>query len=111
MWLQEIDNGSTLLFAFFMISDPMTTPQHRGARLVYVAAVAAIAFIWQYVFFKPHGLIVALLVCSWIVPAINTLYCRNRFTWAAPRSDLQTCVIQLAHIDRANLDAATQHNL
>lgn len=85
MWLQEIDNGSTLLFAFFMVSDPMTTPQHHGARLVYVAAVAVIAFIWQYVCFKPHGLIVALLVCSWIVPAINTLYCRNRFTWAAPR--------------------------
>jgi len=85
MWLQEISNGSALLFAFFMISDPMTTPQHRGARLGYVVAVALFAFIWQYVYFKPHGLIVALFVCSWVVPVINTLYRRDRFAWEAPR--------------------------
>ena len=85
MWWQEIGNGSTLLFAFFMISDPMTTPQHRGARLLYVAAVASIGFIWQYIYFKPHGLIVALFACSWVVPAINALYRHDRFTWGAPR--------------------------
>lgn len=85
MWLQEIGNGSTLLFAFFMVSDPMTTPQHRGARLVYVASVAVIAFIWQYVYFKPQGVIVALFACSWLVPVINALYRRDRFTWEAPR--------------------------
>jgi len=85
IWLQEIANGSTLLFAFFMISDPMTTPQHRGARLLYVAAVALIAFVRQYVYFKPHGLIVALFACSWIVPVINTLCRHDQFTWDAPR--------------------------
>ncbi len=85
MWVQEIGNGSTLLFAFFMISDPMTTPQHRGARLVYVAAVALLAFIRQYIYFKPHGLIVALFACSWAVPVINLLYRHDRFTWDTPR--------------------------
>ena len=85
MWLQEIANGSTLLFAFFMISDPMTTPHHRGARLLYVVAVASTACVWQYVYFKPHGLIVALFVCSWVVPVINTLCRHDRFTWEAPR--------------------------
>jgi enediyne biosynthesis protein E5 len=85
MWLQEIGNGSTLLFAFFMISDPMTTPQHRGARLMYVAAVAFVAFVRQYVFFKPHGLIVALFACSWVVPVINVLCRHDRFIWGAPR--------------------------
>lgn len=85
MWLQEIGNGATVLFAFFMISDPMTTPQHRGARLLYVTAVASSAFTWQYICFKPHGLIVALFACSWFVPVINTLYRRDRFTWESPR--------------------------
>ena len=84
MWLQEIANGSTLLFAFFMISDPMTTPQHRGARLLYVVAVALSAFIWQYICFRPHGLIVALFACSWVVPVINTLCRHGRFTWDVP---------------------------
>jgi enediyne biosynthesis protein E5 len=85
MWLQQMGNGGTLLFAFFMISDPMTTPQHRGARLVYVAAVALFAFSWQYIYFRPHGLIVALFACSWVVPVINALHRHDRFSWEVPR--------------------------
>jgi len=82
MWLQQMSNGATLLFAFFMISDPMTTPQHRVARLAYVFLVAVAAFTWQFVLFKPHGLIVALFLCSWAVPAINALWPVRRFAWA-----------------------------
>ena len=81
MWLQQMSNGATLLFAFFMISDPMTTPQNRAARLAYVCFVALAAFVWQFVMFKPHGLIVALFLCSWIVPAVNVLWPRERFAW------------------------------
>jgi hypothetical protein len=81
MWLQQMINGSTLLFAFFMISDPMTTPQHRVARLAYVCLVALAAFTWQFVLFKPHGLIVALFFCSWGVPAINAIWRVRRFAW------------------------------
>jgi len=81
MWLQQMSNGSTLLFAFFMISDPMTTPQHRIARLAYVCLVAVTAFVWQFVLFKPHGLIVSLFFCSWSVPLINTLWRKERFAW------------------------------
>jgi enediyne biosynthesis protein E5 len=82
VWLQQISNGSTLLFAFFMISDPMTTPQHRGARLLYAAAVAAGAYLWQFALYKPHGLIVALFACSWTVPLINAARPTARFRWA-----------------------------
>jgi hypothetical protein len=38
MWLQQVSNGVVLLFAFFMISDPMTTPQQRSARMAYAVA-------------------------------------------------------------------------
>lgn len=81
MWLQQMSNGSTLLFAFFMISDPMTTPQRRAARLAYVCLVALAAFVWQFVLFKPHGLIVALFFCSWLVPLINVMWPTQRFVW------------------------------
>jgi enediyne biosynthesis protein E5 len=43
------------------------------------------AFVWQYIYFKPHGLVVALFACSWIVPIINTLYRHDRFAWETPR--------------------------
>jgi enediyne biosynthesis protein E5 len=83
MWLQQISNGAVLLFAFFMISDPMTTPQRRAARLAYAVAVAAGAFSWQYLWFRPHGLIVVLFVASLAVPLINRLWPQARFSWGS----------------------------
>jgi enediyne biosynthesis protein E5 len=89
MWLQQISNGAVLLFAFFMISDPMTTPQHKTARMLFAVGVAVAAFAWQFVLYKPHGLIVMLFFASWLVPLINAL-CQMRwptlrFEWHAHR--------------------------
>ena len=81
MWQQQISNGAVLLFAFFMISDPMTTPQRRSARIGYAIAVAACAFVWQFVWFKPHGLIVVLFAASALVPLINWIAPNRRFEW------------------------------
>ena len=81
MWAQQISNGATLLFAFFMISDPMTTPQRRCARIAFAIAVAAVAFVWQFVFYKPHGLIVVLFAASALVPFINWAMPKQRFEW------------------------------
>lgn len=83
MWLQQVGNGAVLLFAFFMISDPMTTPQRRGARLAYAVAVAVAAFTWQYLWFRPHGLIVTLFCASLAVPFINRCWPQARFAWSS----------------------------
>lgn len=82
MWYHQALNGATILFAFFMISDPMTTPQRRGARIVYAVCVALTAFVWQYGLFKPQGLIVALFVWSFTVPVWNKHFQNKRFSWA-----------------------------
>ena len=55
MWWHQAMNGATILFAFFMISDPMTTPQHAGARCAYAVCVAVTAFAWQVGLFKPRA--------------------------------------------------------
>jgi enediyne biosynthesis protein E5 len=81
MWLQQASNGAVLLFAFFMISDPMTTPQRRSARIAYALLVAVSAFVWQFVLFKPHGLIVMLFLLSWTVPVWNRVWPQQRFEW------------------------------
>lgn len=67
----QIDNGALMLFAFFMISDPMTTPRQRSQRIAYAALVALGAFSWQYGLFKPNGPVVALFVASLVVPWLN----------------------------------------
>lgn len=67
----QLDNGALLLFAFFMISDPMTTPRARGQRMAYAALVALGAFAWQYGLFKPNGPVVVLFLASFAVPWLN----------------------------------------
>ncbi len=81
MWIHQALNGATLLFAFFMISDPMTTPQHAVARMAYATCVAVTAFVWQYALFKPQGLIVALFAWSFTVPLWNWNFHEKRFIW------------------------------
>jgi len=83
-WLHQAQNGASLLFAFFMISDPMTTPQQARARLLYGVCVAVTAFVWQFVWFRPLGPIVALFVWSWTVPLWNRVCAAPRFAWAGP---------------------------
>jgi enediyne biosynthesis protein E5 len=49
IWWHPLGNGALLLlFAFFMISDPMTIPNRLGARIAYAIIVAVGAVIWQY---------------------------------------------------------------
>ena len=81
MWLHQALNGATILFTFFMISDPMTTPQHARARMAYAVCVAVSAFFWQYYWFKPQGLIVALFAWSFTVPVWDRLFKEKRFNW------------------------------
>jgi len=86
MWLQQVSNGVVLLFAFFMISDPMTTPQRRSVRIGYAVLVAVGAFVWQYLLFRPHGLIVVLFLASWLVPLCNRFWPEVRFAWQTPQT-------------------------
>jgi enediyne biosynthesis protein E5 len=81
MWQHQALNGATILFSFFMISDPMTTPQHQKARIAYAMCVACTAFIWQYALYKPQGLIVALFIWSLTVPIWNKVFQNKRFSW------------------------------
>ena len=60
----------------------MTTPQRRSARIASAIAVAAIAFVWQFVLYKPHGLIVVLFAASALVPLINWALPAKRFEWS-----------------------------
>ena len=86
VWVQQMTSGATLLFAFFMISDPMTTPQKAWVRMAFVALVALVAFYWQYILYRPQGPIVALALLSVWVPVLNWRWQAPRFEWSAASS-------------------------
>jgi Na+-transporting NADH:ubiquinone oxidoreductase subunit NqrB len=76
-------NGALLLFAFFMISDPMTLPDHPVARRLHVILVALGAAGWQFLYYHPNGPLWALLVCAPLVPLWDFLWPRERYRWRA----------------------------
>ncbi len=83
----QLSSGALILFTFFMITDPMTTPNHRLMRWLYAAIVAVGAFVWTYVFFQTNGLIWALFLATPLVPLLDRLMPAAKFQWRAASSD------------------------
>jgi Na+-transporting NADH:ubiquinone oxidoreductase subunit NqrB len=81
IWWHQLGNGALLLFAFFMISDPMTIPNRRGSRIAYALIVAAAAVGWQYLLFRPNALIWALFLATPLVPLLDRLFPGEGFSW------------------------------
>lgn len=109
----QLQNGALLLFAFFMISDPMTTPLNTRARIVYAFAVALLALIWQFVFHRPNGLILSLFVLSPLVAWVNRHLPGERFEWRpAPASSRSPLLpgLECSPSDRASAsDSSLAH--
>lgn len=84
--VHQLHNGALLLFAFFMISDPMTTPRDPRTRIVFACVVALLAFTWQFGLGRPHGLLVALLVATPWVPWIDRRRPGPVFEWRPGRT-------------------------
>jgi Na+-transporting NADH:ubiquinone oxidoreductase subunit NqrB len=82
--LHQLENGTLLIFSFFMITDPKTTPDSRAGRLLFTLLVALVALIVQFVLFRPHGPLWALLACSPFVPLIDRCFPGSRYDWSKP---------------------------
>src|SRR5882757_4630197 len=74
VWTHQLSSGALLLFAFFMISDPMTAPNSRIGRIAHAAIVAAIAYAWQFRFYRINGLIWALFIAAACVPLWDAVF-------------------------------------
>lgn len=82
--LHQIESGALIIFAFFMISDPKTTPDSRTGRIIFALTIALTALYVQFGFFKPNGPLWGLIFCSPIVPLIDKLLPGSRYQWSAP---------------------------
>jgi len=80
--LHRLESGALLLFSFFMISDPKTTPDSRLGRVLFAALVALGAYTVQFWFFRTNGLLWSLATCSLAVPLIDRLLPGPRYQWA-----------------------------
>jgi len=79
--VHRVQNGAFLLFAFFMISDPRTTPDSRAGRVLFAVLVAAGAAIVQLLLYRTNGLLWSLALFSITTPLIDRLLPGPRYAW------------------------------
>jgi hypothetical protein len=79
--LHVLETGSLIHFAFFMISDPMTSPNHPRMKVLHCALVALFAFSWQFGLFRTNGLYWALFAATTLVPLWDLLLPGPKYQW------------------------------
>jgi Na+-transporting NADH:ubiquinone oxidoreductase subunit NqrB len=84
--VHRLQNGALLLFTFYMISDPKTTPDTRTGRILFALLVASGAWYVQFRLFRTNGLLWSLAFFSMTVPLIDRLLPGRRYEWALARA-------------------------
>ena len=81
VWLHKLTNGSLLLFTFFMITDPMTTPAAPRARIIWSVVVAALAFGLSWQLLIGAAPVWALFIMCCLTPLFDAIWSWERFQW------------------------------
>lgn len=81
----RLTSGSLLLFALFMITDPRSIPNAKGARLIWAFAIAVLAFIFRNVFFNADAMFYALFLISPLTVLCDRIWNAPRFQWLPKR--------------------------
>jgi Na+-translocating ferredoxin:NAD+ oxidoreductase RnfD subunit len=90
--LHRLQSGGLLLFTFFMISDPRTTPNTRVGRMLFASIVAFGAWYVQFRMFRTNGLLWSLAACALLTPVIDWFLPGQRYEWGSlprTRKDIQ----------------------
>jgi Na+-translocating ferredoxin:NAD+ oxidoreductase RnfD subunit len=84
--LHRLESGALLLFTFFMISDPKTTPDSRLGRILFGFLVAAGAAYVQFALYRTNGLLWSLAICSMLTPLIDYVRPGAKYQWKSPNT-------------------------
>jgi Na+-transporting NADH:ubiquinone oxidoreductase subunit NqrB len=79
--IHRLENGALLLFTFFMISDPKTTPDSRAGRILFAALVAFGGWYINFRLFRTNGILWSLAATAMVVPLIDALLPAARYQW------------------------------
>jgi Na+-transporting NADH:ubiquinone oxidoreductase subunit NqrB len=82
--IHQMQSGALLIFAFFMISDPRTSPDSRLGRFIFAVSVALLAHYMTFFMQMRPALYVALIALSPLVLLIDRILPAQRFSWRAP---------------------------
>ena len=80
-FIHSFSTGSLLLFTFFMISDPRTSPNHPIARIIWAVLIAAVSFYLAAFKWKYNTIIWVLVAAAPLVPLLDKLFIAKIFEW------------------------------
>ncbi len=89
LW-HKFSSGTILLFAFFMITDPRTAPDHRMGRVLWGSLIALLSFALTQFWQLYQAPILALFIISAFTPLFDKLFRAERFQWAKTVSIITT---------------------
>ena len=82
--LHQMMTGSLLIFAFFMVTDPRTTPDSRLGRILFAILIAALCHWLAFYRQVRPALYFGLMAMSLLVPVIDRFLHERRFEWRLP---------------------------
>ena len=80
-FVHSVSTGSLLLFTFFMISDPRTSPNHPVARIIWAVLIAFISFYLAAFKWKYNTPIWILVAAAPSVPLLDKIFKAENFQW------------------------------
>lgn len=81
VWMHKMSNGTLLLFAFFMITDPRTTPNHSKARAIWGIMLGLCLFIASSFMYVQTAAIWILFIISPLTPFFDSIFTAKEFQW------------------------------
>jgi len=80
-FIHSVSTGSLLLFTFFMISDPRTSPNHPVARIIWAVLIAFVSFYLAAFKWKYNTPVWVLVACAPLVPLLDKIFKAENFQW------------------------------
>ncbi|HEU5167829.1 MAG TPA: DUF2330 domain-containing protein [Chitinophagaceae bacterium] len=82
-FIHSVSTGSLLLFTFFMISDPRTSPNHPIARIIWAVLIAAVSFYLAAFKWKYNTPVWVLVAAGPLVPLLDKIFKAKEFHWTS----------------------------
>jgi Na+-transporting NADH:ubiquinone oxidoreductase subunit NqrB len=81
VFVHQMTSGTLMLFTFFMITDPMTTPNSRIARIIWTTLIGIAAFYLGSTFQVYAAPVWVLFFASPLVPLMDKLFTAQKYEW------------------------------
>jgi Na+-transporting NADH:ubiquinone oxidoreductase subunit NqrB len=79
--IHKLSNGALLLYSFFMITDPSTTPNDKKVRVLWSVCIAVLAFYFAEFKYMNGAPVKALFLVSMATPFLDYVFKGFNFSW------------------------------